>query len=204
MLTVKSLILDYPSSVRFKDALKMMTGHTKEWQLWSDAKLEDPMSTKPSPIQTGPKYDKYFFIDQTDCRELCESDKHEIFDIGMAIRAYRQLLGSATEEQKRVLYVEFLHAYNDDFREHPQGEILEGFVLMMIRNTREELLKLNEVDDILKGELLRELRRFDESVEWLEKVKQTQPEMSWLIDQIIEQAKNHNRKVFQIRIENLT
>lgn len=205
MLTVKSLVLEYPSSVQFKEVLKLMKEAHSGVTLWSDAKAEDPMSIKPSPIQKCPEYENYYFIDHLNsCEQGSESSKPKEFYLGYAIRAYRQFDGSWTEEQKRILYVEFLHAFNDEFREYPQCEILEGSVLPMIRNVREELLTFDEVDDILKGELLRELRRFDESVEWLEKVKQTQPEMSWLIDQIIEQAKNHNRKVFQIRIENLT
>lgn len=49
-----------------------------------------------------------------------------------------------------------------------------------------------------KGELLRELDRFDESVEMLEKAREEQPDMGWLIDQIQEHAKNHDWKIFEI------
>ena len=201
MLTVKSRVLEYPSSVQFKEVLKLMKEAHSGVTLWSDAKAEDPMSIKPSPIQASPNYDHFFFINPLDySQDDVGSDKLVEFNLSCAIHSHRQLERSLTDEQKRILYVEFLHAFHDMFREYPQGEILEGSVLYTIRVIREELLTFDEVDDILKGELLRELRRFDESVEWLEKVKQTQPEMSWLIDQIIEQAKNHNRKVFQIKM----
>lgn len=199
MLYVTSLILDYPACVSFKEVLKRLAESGSDGKLWSDAKGEVPMLTKLSPIQKRSKVGIYYFMDEMDCgKDDCESGELEKFDWSDLMDADRELGKLLTEEQKRVSYPMLLHVYNDMFREYPDGIVLEGFILSVIRNIREELLKFDEVDTILKGELLRELRRFDASVEMLEKARTEQPDMGWLIDQIVEQAKKHNRNVFEI------
>ena len=199
MLYVTSLVLDYPACVSFKKVLKRLAESGSDGKLWSDAKGEVPMLTKLSPIQKRSKYGNYYFQGEMDCvKSDCESDGFNKFDWSDLMGADRELGKLLTEEQKKVSYPMLLHVYNDMFREYPGGVVLEGTILSVIRNIREELLQFDEVDTILKGELLRELRRFDASVEMLEKARTEQPDMGWLIDQIVEQAKNHNRKVFEI------
>ncbi len=199
MLYVTSLVLDYPACVSFKEVLKRLAESGSDGKLWSDAKGEVPMLTKLSPIQKRSKFGNYYFQGEMDCgKSDCESDGFNKFDWSDLMGADRELGKLLTEEQKKVSYPMLLHVYNDMFREYPGGVVLEGTILSVIRNIREELLQFDEVDTILKGELLRELRRFDASMEMLEKARTEQPDMGWLIDQIVEQAKNHNRKVFEI------
>lgn len=196
MLYVNSLVLDYPACVSFKEVLKRLAESGSDGKLWSDAKGEVPMLTKFTPIQRCPKYRNYYFMDEVHCSKVDgETDKPEKFDWSDLIDADRKLGIFLTEEQKRVSYPMFLHVYNDFFRENPGGAVLEGVILSTIRNIREALLTFDEVDTILKGELLRELEYFDESVEMLEKARVEQPDMGWLIDQIEEHAKNRDPKV---------
>lgn len=199
MLYVNSLVLDYPACVSFKEVLKRLAENGSDGKLWSDAKGEVPMLTRPSPIQSRSNYCDYYFPDEMDCAKGdCESDELRKFGWPDFVHADRELRRSLTEEQKRVSFPMLLHVFNDYFREHPTGEVLEGFILLTIKIIMEELLTYGEVDTILKGELLRELGRYDESVEMLEKARAEQPDMEWLIDQILEHAKNHDWKVFEI------
>ena len=98
------------------------------------------------------------------------------------------------------MYMTIIRAFNDEFRMYPDSVFLEGVGLSRIDRIRGELLTFENVDIILKGELLRERRRYDESIALLEEAKKEQPDKGWIIDQIIEQAKNHNYKVFKLRM----
>lgn len=199
MLYVNSLVLDYPACVSFKEVIKRLAESGSDGKLWSDAKGELPMLTKLSPIQSRSKHHDYYFPDEKDGGNVdCESDELQKFGWPDFVFSDRELKGTLTEEQKRVSYPMLLHVYNDFYREHPTGEVLEGFIMWTIKIIREALLTFDEVDTILKGELLRELDRFDESVEMLEKAREEQPDMGWLIDQIQEHAKNHDWKIFEI------
>lgn len=84
------------------------------------------------------------------------------------------------------------------FREYPECATEEESAMGIIRGVMEGLMTFDNVEPIMKGELLRELGRFDEAIELLEKIREDCPDMNWVTDKIIEHAENHDKRVFLI------
>lgn len=200
---MKSLVLKCPFCGATKEVVKPNAKPTSGGISWSDGMYEDPAAPAPSPIQKCPRCGDYYFMDEVEC---CESD-HETAETGrLSLKdttpAERQYRGAnLTNDQKKTLYLTIIRAFNDEYRKYPGACFLEGGGLYMIDQITRQLLTFKNVDNVMKGELLRELRSYDQSVLLLEEAKKEQLEKTQIIDQIIEQAKNRNYKVFPLRTE---
>ena len=202
MSTATSLVLKCPFCGATKEVVKPNPEITPGGILWSDGVYEDPMIPQPSPVQHCPECGGYYLLDEAESHE-CDHETDALGRVSLLDTKYIYLQYKEvelTEEQRTILYMTIIRAFNDEFRMYPDSVFLEGAGLSRIDRIRGELLTFKNVDIILKGELLRERRRYGESIAMLEKAKKEQPEKSWIIDQIIEQAKNHNDKVFQLRM----
>lgn len=198
---MKSIALKCPFCGATKEVVKPSSEKTSGGILWSDGVYEDPAAPTPSPVQICPSCGDYYFLDEA---ESVESD-HETDETGMlslrdTTRAYNQFKEpEMTKEQIKVMYLTLIRTFNNEYRKHPQAVFYEGYGLYVIDKISKELINFENVDIVLKGELLREVRYYDESIEMLERAIKDYPEKDWMIDQIIEQAKNHNYKVFPFR-----
>ena len=202
MLTVKSLVLKCPFCGATKEVVKPNPEITPGGTLWSDGVYEDPKIPQPSPVQHCPECGRYYLLDEAESHE-CDHETDALGRVSLSDTKYIYLQYKEvelTEEQRTILYMTIIRAFNDEFRRYPDSVFLEGVGLSRIDRIRGELLTFENVDIILKGELLRERRRYDESIAMLEKAKKEQPDKGRIIDQIIEQAKNHNHKVFKLRM----
>lgn len=202
MLTVKSLVLKCPFCGTTKEVVKPNAEPAPGGTLWSDRVYEDPVVPTPSPIQKCPNCGDYYYLDEAESVESDhESDETGNLSLKDTMPVYRQFKeAEMSQEQRKVMYLTIIRAFNDEYREHPGAVFYEGVGLYVIDKISKELINFENVDIVLKGELLREVRYYDESIALLEKAKIEQPEKGWMIDQIIEQAKNRNYKVFELRI----
>jgi len=198
---MKSLVLKCPFCGATKKVVKPNSEKTPEGILWSDGLYEDASAPVPWPIQRCPECGNYYFMDEVESHEsdhvTDETGRPSLRD---TMYIYQQFQKSKmTKDQIKVLYLTIIRAFNNEYREYPQAVFYEGYGLYIVDKISKELVTFDNVDVILKGELLREVRHYDESIALLEQTKEDHPEKGWMIDQIIEQAKNRNYKVFPLQ-----
>ncbi len=146
-----------------------MSGNTIGQTLWSDNKTIAPMLPKVSFVQKCPHCGKYYLLSRQETEygktysfELGELNYEEIKEAWSMLKETEDL----TENEKLNILIMQVWAFNDSYtRENettaPKDE--QAYIKGII----ELLLKLDNVDDLLKAEFLRETGRFEEALELL-------------------------------------
>ena len=201
MIPGKALVLECPFCGAKKELISLESGNTFGGKLWSDTKCEYPMLPEPSPIQKCPECGKFYFIDQATSSEgddwSFEKGELSFEELKQAKCQFEDSFDiNSKPGYKNLLYITMLYAYNDAFTRPDSSLEASQDDILCFTEIADELLKSNDIDLILKGELLRELGRFDESVEHLRVLQRDIPDMRWVIDPIIDHALQKDRKPF--------
>jgi len=203
MLPGNAKVLECPFCGAKKEILSLMSGNTFGGRQWSDTKCEYPMMPDPSPIQKCPHCGKFYFIDMVNSSEgeNCSLEQGNLSyeELKLAAAQFEDPSAEALDDVHRVsLYLNLLYAYNEEYnRPESKSEAPQEEVAYMT-NIMNEMLDSDQVDIILKGELLRELGRFDEALEQLNWVREQYPDFAWVLDKLIDHARQKDPKPFVV------
>jgi len=162
-------ILTCPHCGTKKEVLSLISGNTFGQTLWSDNKTITPMLPKVSFVQKCPHCGKYYLLS----RQETEYGKTYSFELGElnyeeTKEAWNMLKGTEnlTENEKLEILIMQVWAFNDSYTRKndstaPTDEqaYIKGIIGLLI--------KLDNVDDLLKAELLREIGHFEKALELL-------------------------------------
>lgn len=171
MLPGNALIVSCPHCGGTKELMSLMSCNTFGRVVWSDNKTESPMMPSLSPIQKCPVCGKYFMLSRQkdykySIRSSLDTGRLKYAEIKEAIAQFTEMTGITDSEKQNILLLQ-IWAYNDEFTRFKKKEIpiVEREYFISVVN---QLLALDNVDDILKAELLREIGRFDEALHILD------------------------------------
>lgn len=184
-------VLSCPFCGGEKEVMSLLSGNTFGGTVWSDTRREYPMLPEVSPIQQCPHCKKYYFVEQAQHEY---NKKIESFELGslnfMQLReAKRQMDGmSLARMQRWILNHEYIMAYNDAFRRHPEkvafppSEEDEVFYQQVIKELLDGIDQSADYE-LFHAELLRETGRFEEAKEVLSRHKNE--EDKWVVDAML-------------------
>ena len=193
MLPAHSSLLRCPHCGAKKEVLQLMSGNTIGATLWSDAKQIAPMLPRVSHIQRCPTCGKYFFYTQevkvgtSDCYGGGTGD----LPLEYLQQALDQLQPTGDDESALRFYI--LWAFNDRYGDMEQSDIPVDEWEYHVDNVH-HLVQM-DIEDLLKAELYREIGEFELAIQFLKSLEVTE-ETKELYHKILQQAKQHNRKVF--------
>lgn len=211
MLPWKEKILTCPFCGQEKWVMTLLSYNTFGAIQRSDMKMEMHFNVDVSPVQKCPKCWKYYFMHNQEWREW-ENESFELWTLSYpeAKEAVEQLLSDDLDiESKKLLYITFLHSYNDwfvrDNENDEHKETAEDFDVfhkiigdwLLLSALKREI----ELDPIFMWELIREVWDFDFCLDFFKDAKnilKDRPEYLHVIDLILERAENKDRKVFPL------
>lgn len=172
--------------------------------VWSDSRSIYPSSPILSPIQQCPKCEMYYFLDETDIKEI-----YGIYPNNTGQMTYAQLKEAKllmrtvplTVEHRTSLNLELLMAFNDSFRRDPKplrpkpGEDDLSLFNQVVDELLEDMGATSQ-KPILQAELLRETGRFDQAREILSKLDLG--DRKWVADAILRKADEGNTVPFKL------
>lgn len=224
MLPGPGQILTCPHCGAHKEVLSLLSGNTFGQELWSDNKTIAPMLPRVSFVQKCPSCGGYFLMS----RQKPKDGKESSFDKGDLSypelkEAWRSLndascrpelygwskfkkacgLSSSknthplTNDEKLSVLIMLIWAYNDEYtRTEVKPAPLEE--QKYIRCIIDQLLELDQVDDLLKAEFLRESGRFQESMSLLNNYPTEEPFHMRLINELNRRNQESNSQPFLI------
>ncbi len=199
MMIGNARVLTCPFCGEKKEIISLLSGNTFGADNWSDGFLDAPMCPEPSPIQKCPHCGKCYLICEQNSEEYSKEESHEKGILGFyeLKDAYKQLVDTVSSENIPVVLQTIIFAYNNEFTRKnviPSAEdlIFFRFCLQTILYYKDEL------DPVLVGEYLREMAKFSECIETLNKITPKSPYQEFLISQIIEHAEAKNGRVFLV------
>jgi len=162
-------ILTCPHCGTKKEVLSLISGNTFGQTLWSDNKTIAPMLPKVSFVQKCPHCGKYYLLSRQETEygktysfELGELNYEETKEAWSMLKETEDL----TENEKLNILIMQVWAFNDSYtRKNETTAPTEEQAY--IKGIIELLLKMDNVDDLLKAEFLRETGRFEEALELL-------------------------------------
>ena len=170
MIPGTAQILTCPHCHAHKEVMSLMSGNTFGQQLWSDNKSIAPMLPRVSFVQQCPKCKGYYLMS----RQEPEFGSETSFDLGeltylQTKEAWMSLKDTPdlTEGERLSILLMLVWAYNDEFTREttdPAPSEEQTYIHGII----DLLLDIDEIDTLLKAELLREAGRFDESMQMLD------------------------------------
>ena len=201
MLPWKELLITCPFCKEEKPIIQLMSTHNFGGSQWSDTKA-DFMYQVP-PVQKCDHCWKYYFWYDQKSREWNEISMNTWDLTYPEIKEAIEQLYSEDLDDEHIyqLWMTFLWTYNDWFfrREHDEEDKVTETEddRKYFNNIIEKLYKATPEENVMfKGELLREMWKFDECIEFLNN------QDLWVIEfvkkQILKHAENHNRNVFVI------
>lgn len=192
-------ILTCPHCGSKKEVLSLASGNTFGQTVWSDNKSIAPMLPRVSFVQKCPSCGHYYIMS----RQKLEHGKDYSGDLGEL--SYSELkeaweeLGNEdlTDDEKLSMLIMQVWAFNDEFtrtEEKPVSEEEKRYIVSIVNS----LLELDNVDGLLKAELLREIGRFDEALELIGGYNATNDFLKGLQKRFVDSAKAHNTRPFII------
>lgn len=193
MQITRSSLLRCPHCGTLKEVLRLSSGNTIGATLWSDSKHRAPMLPGVSYIQRCPSCGKYFF--RTEDVEAGRSNRYGGGTGNLPLEYLKQALEQLqpTDDDEYTLRIYILWAFNDHYGEMEQSEIPAEEWEYHVDNVH-HLVQM-DIEDLLKAELYREIGEFELAIQFLKSLEVTE-ETKELYRKILEQAKQHNRKVF--------
>lgn len=221
MLPAPAQLYKCPHCGKTKPMLSLMSGNTFVGELWSDGRTIYPMLPKLSTIQKCSYCGRYSLLDKwKDTGKTSNKSFGETGELtyAEAKEAYIELSAStAIPSELRDISISFVHAYNDQFRrprlrkafqENKHIDSISGDfcspvkedIQLVIRATKKAIETLDDSDDnrLLKAELYRELGRWDEAMELLGSIKNS--EVKWIVDILASQAARMNGSLLPLII----
>ena len=214
MLPGKAKILTCPHCWEKKEVMTVLSYNTFWAIQWSDWKMDMEFDINVSPVQKCPKCSKYYFWYKQDGEEW-DQPTFELWTLTYPemMEAIEQLWTKDLDDEDGYnLYITYLYSYNDWFfrggKKNKHEEVAKDRAIFC--SCINELLRYmtNLVQNwknvpwgwILVGELYREMWEFENCIQWLTDFNNA---LNWkytyVINQIIEHAKNEDRKVFVIK-----
>ena len=193
MLPAHSALLRCPHCGAKKEVLQLMSGNTFGATLWSDAKQIAPMLPRVSYIQRCPTCGKYFFRTKDVMAGTSNNYGGGTGDLPLEYlkQALTQLQPTGNDEH--ILRINILWAFNDRYGNMEQSDIPIEEWEYHVDNVH-HLVQM-DLEDLLKAELYREIGEFELAIQFLKSLEVTE-ETKELYRKILQQAKQHNRKVF--------
>lgn len=193
-------ILTCPHCGTKKEVLSLISGNTFGQTLWSDNKTIAPMLPKVSFVQKCPHCGKYYLLS----RQETEYGKTYSFELGElnyeeTKEAWNMLKGTEhlTENEKLEILFMQVWTFNDSYTRKndttaptDEQDYFKGII--------ELLIKLDNVDDLLKAELLREIGHFEEALELLNNYSAENDFLEGLKNRFIEHALASDTRPFII------
>ena len=195
MLPAHSALLRCPHCGALKEVLQLMSGNTFGSTLWSDTKHIAPMLPRVSYIQRCPSCGKYFFY--TPEVEAGTSDRYSFQTGDLPLEYLKQSLTQLqpTDDDEHTLRFYILWAFNDRYGDMEQSDIPAEEWEYHMDNIR-HLLQMN-IDTMLRAELYREIGDFEQAIQILQSLE-VEDNMKEFHSQLLQQAQQHNRKVFAL------
>lgn len=211
MLPGNAKILTCPFCWEKKEVMTVLSYNTFGATQWSDMKIEMEFNIDVSPVQKCPKCWKYYFEHLQEWEEWV-SESFELWTLTYpeASEAVDQLLtDDLDDESKKLLYITFLHAYNDWFvrnnkkNKHVETEKdIELFHKLIADGLLMDVFQQKvRLDPIFMGELIRESWDFDFCLKFFndaDSLLKDDPMRLRVVKEIIQRAENKDRKVFML------
>lgn len=209
MLPGKAKILTCPFCGEKKEVMTVLSYNTFGAIQWSDMKTEMEFNIDVSPVQKCLKCWKYYFEHLQEWEEW-KSESFELWTLTYpeASEAVDQLLtDDLDDESKKLLYITFLHAYNDWFvRNNKKNKHIESkkdidlFHKLIADGLLMDVFQQKvRLDPILMGELMREIWDFDFCLKFFkdaDSILKDDPMRLRVVKEIVQRAENKDRKVF--------
>ena len=195
MLPAHSALLRCPHCGAKKEVLQLMSGNTFGATLWSDAKQIAPMLPRVSYIQRCPNCGKYFFYTQEVKAGNSNNYGGGTGDLPLEYlkEALTQLQPTGNDEH--ILRINILWAFNDRYGDMEQSDIPVEEWEYHLDNVH-HLLQM-DIDALLRTELYREISDFEQAIQILQS-HEVADNLKDLQRQLLQQAQQHNRKVFTL------
>lgn len=195
MLPAHASLLRCPHCGAKKEVLQLMSGNTCGSTLWSDTKHIAPMLPRVSYIQRCPSCGKYFFYTQE--VEAGTSDRYSFQTGDLPLEYLKQALTQLQPigDDEYLLRFYILWAFNDRYGDMEQSDIPDEEWEYHMDNIR-HLLQMN-IDTMLRAELYREIGDFEQAIQILQSLE-LEDNMKEFHSQLLQQAQQHNRKVFAL------
>ena len=195
MLPAHSALLRCPHCGAKKEVLQLMSGNTFGATLWSDAKQIAPMLPRVSYIQRCPNCGKYFFYTQEVKAGNSNNYGGGTGDLPLEYlkEALTQLQPTGNDEH--ILRINILWAFNDRYGDMEQSDIPVEEWEYHLDNVH-HLLQM-DIDALLRAELYREIGDFEQAIQILQS-HEVADNLKDLQRQLLQQAQQHNRKVFTL------
>lgn len=210
-----NLIVECPDCGSEKELMTIVSGNTIGALLWSDGFQYAPMLPSLSPVQKCLECNSYFMLDSTNPRY---SENTSDFSLETGRLSYKeikealiQLLKSDLSKEDEIqLRLEYLHRFNDTFRDSENVNLPIEF---LSDTEREEVdftlfnINLNKLIDLigndpyfrlLLAELYREKGDFNESLLILKDYQPIDERESIIKELIRHNAENFNKEVILI------
>lgn len=224
MLPGPGQILTCPHCGAHKEVLSLLSGNTFGQEVWSDNKTIAPMLPRVSFVQKCPSCGGYFLMS----RQYPKNGNDSSFDTGdlsyLELKEAWHSLNDAschpelygwskikkacglsssknthplTNDEKLSVLIMLVWAFNDEYTRtevKPAPFEEQEYICSII----DQLLELDQVDDLLKAEFLRESGRFQESMSLLNKYSTEDQFLQKLIKRLKEENLASNTRPFLI------
>lgn len=180
MLPGKDKIIQCPACDQQFRQQTIMSGNTLGAKIWTDGKQVAPMLPEATVLSFCNSCNQYFWVEEAEVIDELDPGDDTDSDIehlhGLTLEQYIDAFGKIEmRSQEDTLFVlrQIWWKYNDYYRDDNESELSQD-IKNKIPDLLEKLLNnFNEKNDdhlMLKGELLRELGRFESAKKTLNKV----------------------------------
>lgn len=220
MLPGPDLLVKCPHCGNDKRLMSLMSGNTFGALQWSDTYQYAPMLPRLSSVQKCPSCQEYFMLPDEEPRYVTDKDdSFSCFETGrLSYSEIKEAMAALensglSKDQERSLRFEFLHRFNDAFREFdkdsrdftgdiPQDKERSEADWDLHRDNLKKLIVLLQeewsVDALVLAELYREAGMFDESLALLEQYSPSEPFFEKLAKEIEVKSLDNDDKVFRL------
>jgi tetratricopeptide (TPR) repeat protein len=186
----------------------LMSGNTFGATFWTDGKREAPMLPDSVIVSFCEECGRYFWVEdaeqidevQPDAEEYPDAELLKELTLEQYIEAFEKM-EIKNDEDILFLLKQIWWKYNDYYRNDEQEEIkqsIEKRIPGLLEKLMDYLDENNDDHLILKGELLRELGRFEKAIEILNKINE--PEYDKAKQYIIELAERSISELRELEI----
>lgn len=204
MLPGPTIIIACPHCGQYAKKKTLISGNTFGAELWSDGKQIAPMLPEFPSLVRCKKCKLFYWVE-----DAKEAEKiHNHFDQDekwqdvdyvkfLTLRQYLQSLKTITNE--KFIRIRIWWRLNDYYRNGHQNKITPELQKLYLENLNALLPLLSESDDndlLTKVEILRNLSRFEESKQLLDKV--TDPALTEIKEKFLAEISVKNSRIFRL------
>jgi hypothetical protein len=204
MIPGPPIIISCPHCGRYAKKQTLVSANTFGAKIWSDGKRIAPnLPESPSLVQCK-KCDQFYWV--KDAKEVGVSnnyreldDKWGNVDYVKFPTFYQYIKALETIPDEKYIRLNILWSYNNYIRNGHEKEITPDMQKLNNENLILLLTLLNESDEndiFMKAEVLRNLSRFEESKQLLDKAKD--PDLIQVKEKFLAQIKKKNSRVFRL------